>query len=517
MAFCCALSMPELSFQVDSQPADLPPDVISMTLKESVLRAVTNNVTLRKGRDAASSAATGYDEARGVFDPEIFTDIQGGESVRPTGSRLIGGLTVSKYDEDSLSLLSGVRGLLFTGTTYQVDVSVARTYASESDWLTLNPQVYTNAGLQIKQPLLRDGWASYNRAESVKAAVASLQEDFNLETTLNEIVLGTIEAYWNLVYALEDLETTKKSLVLAENLLDINTRKMKRGVFTKMEVLEARVDVASKKELLITARNAVKSAEDVLKKFVLSSVDPGEWRASILPVTKPKPVIDPEEDAGGALLLKALIEEALEKRCDYLTLKAAKKSLEAESTAARNQALPRLDLTGDYHLNSLGSNMGNSFDDIQPNRFRSFSFALNFALPIGNRTAKSRLKRSLIELRKAESALREKEIEIMYELREAVRDIALQREKLVAAAESKKLSEERYYGEVKRLEAGRSITYQVREAESTYLGEMVTENRARLDYQIALAKLEKIKGTLLSAYGIKSEKSLKQVFGLIGM
>ena len=116
----------------------------------------------------------------------------------------------------------------------------------------------------------------------------------------------------------------------------------------------------------------------------------------------------------------------------------------------------------------------------------------------------------MIGVRRAARNLQEKKIAIAYEIREGLRDLALQIEKLEAARESKRLSKERYEGELKRLQSGRSITYLVREAERNYFQESENQNRALLDYQIALARLEKYKGTLLAHFGIAVRRSLDE-------
>jgi len=484
---------------------------VSLTLEECVRRAYTNNVTIEKGRDAAASAATGFDEARGAFDPAFFTDVEAGETIRPTGSDLVGGFGVQETDQDSLSFMSGFRGLLFSGATYQFDLSFFRSYYQPSGFMTVNPQVYSTYGFEVKQPLLRSGWTTYNLSSTMKATIASRQEDLNLETTLNETIFGVVEAYWNLVYAIENLATNEESLELAENLLSINRRKRDEGLFGKLEVLEAEASVAEAKEMLITARNGVKAAEDSLKRLICPSSDSPEWSAGITPLTVPRMGEEKSLD------IDALIGETLQNRPDYQALMMEKKAREVDILVARNESLPKLDLTGTYRLNSLGTNLGNSLDDLERRKYRSFSMAMNLEIPIGNRSAKSVLKRSLLEMRKAETALREKEIEIVYELREAVRDISLQREKMQAAGESKRLSEERYRGEIKLLEVGRSIPYQVREAKRNYLTGRDSENRARLDYQIALVKIEKIKGNLLAAYSIRPERHLPQDEPFVGL
>jgi len=477
---------------------------LSLSLEDCVLRAYRHNIQLQVSRDTAAAQATFIDEAKGAYDPAYFADISGGESIQPSGSRLVGGIGFADdFDQDFFSLSTGFKGLIATGASYQVDLALNRTYLDPAGPFTLNPQVSNTAGLQISQPLLRNAWTRFNRAEIRKAKIATRRENYNLESSLNEVIFSTIEAYWNLIYARKDLKTTDQSLKLARDLLEINERKMREGIFTKIEVLEASVDVATREEQLVTAGNAVKTAEDILKRFVLPSTSGEDWEVGIETLTEA--VIDEGQEGE----FDALLEEAINNRADYLALVEEKKRKEIELFQARNQKLPILNLTGDYRYAAVGSNYGKSFEDIRGIEYPSFSLTLNLEVPIGNRVAGSRERRAQIELRRAQTQLVEKMVDLIYEIREGVRSLDLQLARITAAAESKGLSWERYQGELKRLKAGRSINYQVREAERNYYLESLKENRALYDAQIARARLAKVRGLLLASYGIQRERTGK--------
>jgi|GEM_PF-1453467 len=478
---------------------------LSLTLEDCVLRAYENNLGVQASRDAAASSALEYMKAQGRFEPAFFLDAVGAERINPSGAQLIGGIGYQDdFDEDTFSLSTGFRGLLHSGATYQVDLALYRSYIAEASAFSINPQVINNMGIEVKQPLLRNGWTSYNRADAFSAVLGSHLEDFNYESTLSETLFTTVEAYWNFVYAIESEETTRKSLDLAEDLLAINTRKQKEGLFTKMDVLEASADVATRRQQLITAVNEISTAEDSLKRLIFPFDRADDWDVKIEPLTLA--VVNELP----SMTVDSLVGEALENRADYLALEIEKKTTELELLRAANQTLPALDLTGSYRINSIGTNMGNSFNEYEGRDYASFSVALSLEVPIGNQTALGSEQQSMIAVRRAARNVQEKKIAIAYEIREGLRDLSLQLEKLDAARESKRLSKERYEGELRRLETGRSITYLVREAERNYFLQSELENRALLDYQIALARLEKYKGTLLAHYGITVRRSLDE-------
>jgi outer membrane protein TolC len=474
---------------------------LGLTLEECVNQAYLNNITLQNSRQALESRKTFIGQAKGAFDPEFFTSLMGSEDIRPVVryDPILGTdqvvRTILDTDQDLFMLSSGFRGLLLSGADYTLTMNVTRSYlvySGESQPV----EVRSNVGIDIRQPLLKRGWTAYTRSEAVQAGLNSQAEALALETTLSDVIFSTIEAYWNLVFTHEDLKAKEKSLDLSEDLLYINTRKKEEGVFSKIEVLEAEADVAIKKEELITARNSVLSAEDALKHLIFPFDEVREWDVSIAILTEAQETMEHSFD------MNALLNESLENRPDYQQLEVDLKVKEVDLLKAQNELMPNLDMTGSWRYDGLGTNMGNSFDPIDERRFRSFSVGLEFSYPLGNRTAKNSLRRAEVEYQRSITSMKDLEIQIVHDIREAVREIEMQREKVIASRESLKLSKERYEGEKKRLEAGISIPYQVREAERNMIRETVNQARAILDYQIALAQLSRAKGTLLGEYGI---------------
>jgi len=471
---------------------------MELTLEDCVLKAWTNNITLKKNRRSLDSISTYIDEAKGKFDPEFFATVTGSENVRPMYSYTPAPnntvyTTLMDVESDRLNVSTGFRGTLLTGATYTLKYDTTRSfdvYMGEYN----KPEFNSNFGIELRQPMLKGGWTTYARSEFLKAKISARAEAFSMKSSLSDVVFSVIEAYWDLKFTIEDLEAKETSLKLAEELLSINIRKKEEGVFSKMEVLEARAEVAMKQEQLITARSAVRAAEDTLKHLIFSFDEYGEWDVNLVPLTKAEDVSEIDFD------VEMMIASALDNRPEYNLLEQDLKNREIDLLTARNDLLPMLDMTGSWSYNALGSNFGNTFDEIEHRQFRSFSIGMDFSYPLGNRSAQASHRRAKIEYRKAYTAMKELEIQIVHDIRNAIREVGLQREKLNASRESWHLAKERYEGEKKRLEAGLSIPFQVREAERNLLTETVTKARSLLDYQIALAQVAKAKGVLLDQY-----------------
>jgi outer membrane protein TolC len=486
---------------------------VGLTLMECVERAFVNNLSLQNSRQALESVNTTVEGAKGAFDPSFFSTLDLIENISPSSSAYDNIIGVLEYERRNYSWSTGFTGQMATGANYTLALNLGRTWdPSSSQFLLFHPLLSNNVGLTVRQPLLKGGWTTYARSDVIQAGINSQSEALNLETALNDILFQTVQAYWNMVFTLEDQAAKETSLSLAKDLLRINTQKKEEGVFSKIEVLEARSEVAQKQEQLITANNAVRSAEDALKRLILPFTDSDAWGTRISPLTEAEEAKDMEFD------MDLLMAEALEKRPDFLRLKLDLKNREVDLLKARNELMPQLDLSGEWRYNALGSNFGNVWDDIVDRSYRYLAVGVDFSYPIGNRTAHAAVRRSEIEYQRALTTMRELEVEIVHELREAVREIILQYQRYKTTSEALVLSTERYNGEVKRLEAGISIPFQVREAERTMVDDTVIKARALLDYQIALARLKQARGTLLSEYGISVPfPELREYVGYSGL
>jgi outer membrane protein TolC len=67
-----------------------------------------------------------------------------------------------------------------------------------------------------------------------------------LQSVLLDTVFNVEQAYWNLIYAIENLKVKQQSLDLARDLLSKNKREVEVGMVAPIEVLSAKAEVATR-------------------------------------------------------------------------------------------------------------------------------------------------------------------------------------------------------------------------------------------------------------------------------
>lgn len=146
----------------------------------------------------------------------------------------------------------------------------------------------------------------------------------------------------------------------------------------------------------------------------------------------------------------------------------------------------------------LGDSLRNIFDgDVY-----SWSAALIYRVPIGNRAAKTTYGRARLNREKSDTDLRNQEQTIRVEVRRSARGVESGIERVAAARKNVELQKEKLEAEQKKFENGMSTSFEVLTFQNDLATAELSEVQARLDYIKSLAGLERAKGTLLESRGL---------------
>ena len=108
-----------------------------------------------------------------------------------------------------------------------------------------------------------------------------------------------------------------------------------------------------------------------------------------------------------------------------------------------------------------------------------------------------------IALEQAQLQLRNLEQSIYLEVRNALREVETNRKKVEAYRKSRELAEKKLEAEEKKLSVGLSTNFQVLQYQRDLANQLSLELRAIIDYNLSLAKLQKVLGTILDEKNIK--------------
>ncbi len=469
-----------------------PAQVIVLSLKESILLGIKNNLDIAiegfnpKIRDADVTVA------KAVFDPTAFAEIFFSKSKFQNRSLLS---TNATTDNEDIFGAGGIRQFLPTGANYEVRYGTNRNDTNTSFLETLNPAYLSDLTLTLTQPLLKNFGVDVNRtAIKIARNDREISED-RLRARVMDIVTLVQTQYWDLVFTIEDLKVAQRSLGLAKELSQLNRARVRAGVAAPVEVTQAETDVAAREAGVTVAVKQLRDAEDNLK-VTLNIPAQGDWGGAILPA-------DPAQFEPVIVNLPGGIADAMQNRPEYRAAKVDLASRELNVRFTRNQLLPDLAIEGRVGTNGLGGNFGNSNEELSSGDFYEARAGLVFSFPLGNRAARAEYLKAQLGRDQAQVSLRSLELNITAEVRETVRRIERDAKLVDQTRAARVLAEEQLRIETKRLEAGVSTTFEVLRFQRELAVAQSAEVRAVTDYNKAIAAFDRARGVVLVKLGMQ--------------
>lgn len=487
----------------ETSPPDESSDIgeLRLALREAVVLALKNNLDI---------AIAGYDPRvkfedinikKAVFDPTFSLTLDANRTISPVSNTLQSGGTttggrVDKIDNENRDVNASIAQKLPFGGSYTLSMTNNRLNTNlpfaqpGPPNFGINPSYTTFLNLSITQDLLKNFGVDVNTAPIKIARNNRTISVTQLRQQANQVITNVHSAYWNLVFAIENLEVQRRSLRLARELEDLNRARVRAGVAAPVEVTQAEAQAAAQVQNVILAEKAIKDAEDQLKLIVNFPDGERIWARTLLPAdTPPFEVVQVNTDAS--------IQEALEKRPEYAAQKLTLQNTDLNLRVARNQLLPSLQLQGNVGLNGLNGSAGSDLDRLTSGDFTQWSAALILTYPLGNRSARSAFIQAKLSRDQAGTSLLNLKRQIISQVREAARRIEADVRSVEATRAARALAEEQLRVEQKRLEAGVTTTFNVLSFQRDLAEAQANEIKAITTYNQDLANLEFQKGTVL--------------------
>jgi outer membrane protein TolC len=476
------------------RPASADVGELRLSLRDAVMLALKNNLDIAIANYNPKITAEGIIIEKAVFDPVFSLTADANRTKTPTASLLAAGALSTLTTENRDLNASLVQQLPF-GASYTLGLTNNR-LDSSSQLASINPSYKPVLTLSLTQNLLKNFGPDVNTAPIKIARNNQAISVTQVRLQANKVITSVHNAYWNLVFAIENLEVQRRSLRLARDLEELNRARVRAGVAAPVEVTQAEAQAAAQVQNVILAEKAITDAEDQLKLII--NIPDGEriWARSIIPFDAPPFEVAP-------VSMEASIQEALEKRPEYAEVKLTLQNNDINLRVARNQLLPSLQFQGSLGLNGLNEidkGFGSAYGGptgLTSGDFTSWSAALVLSYPLGNRSARSAFIQAKLTDDQTRTSLLNLKRQIVSQVREAVRRIEADVRRVEATRAARALAEEQLRVERKRLEAGVTTTFNVLSFQRDLAAAQASEIQAITTYNQDLANLELVRGTVL--------------------
>lgn len=358
----------------------------------------------------------------------------------------------------------------------------------------LNPQNASNFNLSYTQPLLQGAGFRVNTAPIVIARLNTEMSFFQYKDSVQEMVRGVIEAYWNLVNARTDVWAKMQQVEASkEAYLRLRTRMILDA--DKADVAQALVAYTQYKANLIAAEANVLTREGALRNIV--GLPPSDDKF-IIPVSLPTfKRLDPEWDK--------LVQLAEASRPDIIELKIIIEAEQQRLLQAESQVLPQLNAVGSYQWNGLTGIMPNGDSLTAPGgSYGSWTLGVTFSVPLGLRQGRAQVRQEKLLILRDRANLDQGLHNAIHELTLTVRDLDSAYEQYLAYKEMRAAAEDNVKVQKAKVDAGIKgfILLNYLQAISDWGNAVTAEAAALLSYNVALANMERRTGTILRTHGL---------------
>jgi outer membrane protein TolC len=491
----------------------------SLSLEECILGALKNNLGVAVQVLNPEIADLSVSRAQEKFVPSLsfgynktnnnsasYSWIDAAESV------------ITKYNDYSVQ----VSQLIPTGGSFSLSLDNYKNDSNRS-FQTINPRYGSTLRFNFTQPLLKDFGFKTSRREIIIARNNLQISESQFEKTLLDTIYNVEEAYWNLVYSIQDLEVRRQSLKLAQDFLEKNQRSVEVGTLAPIEILSAQAEVATREADILQAEALVKSNEDRLKMIINLPQEEGKPNQEIAPVDKPS--FEEKE-----VNLEQSLAVAMENRPDLQASRIGLKNYELDLSYARNQLLPGLNLTASYWspglsgdrilyendnpltgkvIGIISSGASNAIKDAFNFKYRNWAIGLTLDLPMSNVFTRAALAQAKVNMEQALLNFKNQEQQVYLEIKDAVRAVQTDFKRVSAYKVARDLAEKKLQAAEEKLKVGLSTNFEVLSYQRDVATARTSELKAIIDYNLSLASLDRALGTTLKAKNMKVTDFLK--------
>jgi outer membrane protein TolC len=505
---------PPVAAPVAQPPAPAAPSgpEIQLTADDAVRMALENNLGIQSERLSPQAEAHGVARAEGAYAPAVFSNFSRSANTSPPSDFLSAG--VATTTSGSLRSDGGIQQQLrWGGGSYSLGMSGGRS-TSDAPRVVFSPQLSSSVNATFTQPLLRNFKIDGFRQALLQSRNQLEVADIQLAARVTQTSRNVRTAYYDLVGALGAIDVARQSLELSRQLLQQNERRVEVGAMAQIDILEAQAEVAQREEAVIIGEANIRAAEDNLRTLVMNPSQPDFWTVRIIPTDRPN--VAPQK-----VDVEAAIGNALKNRTDLAQTRKQLESADINIKFAENQKLPGLNLEARYGASGIGGTQqrwGGGFDqddppvlisstqrsfsevlqDVLGNDFRTWSLALNFSYPIGTSSADAALAQSRVQRQQATLGLREQEMAVAVQVREAGRQVNTTQQRVEATRKAREFAERRLEAEDKRVTVGLSTTFQLFQAQRDLDTAKQRELQSLIDYNRALVNFEAVQQAPLS-------------------
>src|SRR5467141_2577033 len=290
------------------------------------------------------------------FDPLITTTLTIDDRNVPVNNPLTSGTGTGLLSLTRLTLHTTTFNTQYlqgfqTGTTFFTAWDNTRNSSTSAANL-FNPSVQSSIFVGFQQQLLNGFGRSVNTRNIRIAKNNRRIADWAFTQQAITTVTNTINAYWELVFARENVKVQQQAVTVAQKLYNDNKKQLEIGTMAPLDVTRAESELATDRQNLIVAQTVQLQDQQTLKNAISKNpLAPNFVNVEIIPTDLPS-----RPEAIEAPSFEDAVKEAFAKRPELQEEALNLLNGEIDLKATRNALLPTATLTAQYGTVGLAGN-----------------------------------------------------------------------------------------------------------------------------------------------------------------
>lgn len=487
---------------------------LELSLRSYVDLVLANNTDIAIQRLSVETPRNAILRQYSIFDPTVIASFQATRRLTPANDALAGASTVSSLTQP---LQLRVQSLLPTGTTWTFGFNGTKS-SNNSAFQLYNPAINTDLSFGFTQPLLRNRGMFYTKLPITIAQSRLRQTGYNIEDSVMRIVERAENAYWDVIFAREQLKVQEQNLALNEQFLKRARRELELGAISQLDIYQPEAQYKNAELSVTQARFRLQAAEDSLRRQMGADLDP---KVRTLPIVLTEDIAPPVQTA---LDREQLVEKALRQRPD---LRATRQSLDMDDLQIRgtsNQLKPDFRLTGTYGAFGRGGpfyQRGNVFggggnqvisvvpggltdalDQLFGFGYPTYAMGLTLNFPLRDRRAAADYADAVVSKRMDMLRVRNQEQTTRLEVLNAITEVERSRASVELARVALDLAQKRLDAEQKKFDLGTTTLFFVLDAQTQFNTAQSNLVNQTVTFRRNLTTLMRSTGDLLTERGI---------------
>jgi outer membrane protein len=466
----------------------------AMSLQDCIQQALQQNFDVQIQRYNPQISLYDLNAAYSGYDPTF--NFSGQQSYNDIGLRYQNGQIIGGSQVNANSFNSGFTGGTPWGMTYNLSGNVSDNYGKQLGQFNFENSS-GQIGINLTQPLLKNFWIDITRLNIRVAKNRLKYSEQGLRQQLITSVTAVVNAYYELIFAQQNVQVQQEALNLAQTQLDQDKQRVQIGTLAILSVQQDESQVAQSQANLIAAQSTLDTDENILKNLLTDSYS--KWHdVAIQPTATLEAPLQSFD-------LQNSWSEGLTERPDFLQAKLNVEQQGIQLKYYRNQLFPELDVIGSYGFNGAGPQYNDTFGQFKQGNQPFYSYGGQLTMPLSNVGPRNQYKATKVTLQQIVLQLKQLEQNVMVEIDNAVKVAESDYQSVQATQQARIYAEAALDAEQKTYGVGKATTFEVLTYQNNLTAARSQEIRALANYNEALAALAQQEGATLERYNINLE------------